>query len=102
ALIRRPAVGFLGAWCFITLTPTSRVVPIATEGGAERRRYLRLIALVVLGVVGAYMLWRRLLHAWPTPLAGARHRTAVLTGTLVLLVVSLALSGITHHTHREL
>ena len=39
-LARRPHVGFLGAWCFITLAPTSSIVPIATEVGAERRMYL--------------------------------------------------------------
>ena len=57
ALRRRPEVGFLGAWFFLTLAPTSSIVPIATEVGAERRMYLPLIALVVLAVLGA----RRLL-----------------------------------------
>ena len=51
ALIRRPAVGFLGAWFFITLAPTSSIVPIATEVGAERRMYLPLAAVIVLAVV---------------------------------------------------
>ena len=51
ALIRRPAFGFLGAWFFITLAPTSSIVPIATEVGAERRIYLPLIAVIVLAVV---------------------------------------------------
>ena len=44
ALLRQPRVGFLGAWFFITLAPTSTIVPIATEMGAERRMYLPLIA----------------------------------------------------------
>ena len=52
----RPALGFLGLWFFLTLGPTSSVVPIATEVGAERRMYLPLIALVVLGVVGVFRL----------------------------------------------
>ncbi|HEY6360493.1 MAG TPA: tetratricopeptide repeat protein [Vicinamibacterales bacterium] len=51
ALIRCPALGFLGAWFFVTLAPTSSVVPIATEVGAERRMYLPLVALIVLAVV---------------------------------------------------
>jgi hypothetical protein len=51
-LIKQPAVGFLGAWFFVTLAPTSSLVPIATEVGAERRMYLPLIAVVVLVVVG--------------------------------------------------
>ncbi|MFN8063156.1 MAG: tetratricopeptide repeat protein [Vicinamibacterales bacterium] len=41
-----PALGFLGTWFFLTLAPTSSLLPIATEVGAERRMYLPLIALV--------------------------------------------------------
>ena len=51
ALIRQPKWGFLGAWLFMTLAPTSSIVPIATEVGAERRMYLPLVALAVLTVV---------------------------------------------------
>src|SRR5204863_7713545 len=51
ALVRRPAVGFLGAIFFLTLAPTSSVVPILSEVGAERRMYLPLAAIVVLVVV---------------------------------------------------
>ena len=40
ALWRFPRLGFLGAWFFLTLAPTSSVMPIATEVGAERRMYL--------------------------------------------------------------
>lgn len=54
ALFSRPQLGFLGAWFFITLAPTSSFVPIATEVGAERRMYVPLAALVVLAVVGWY------------------------------------------------
>ena len=53
ALVRRPMWGYLGAWFFVTLAPTSSIVPIVTEVGAERRMYLPLVALVVLAVVGA-------------------------------------------------
>jgi hypothetical protein len=48
ALWLRPMLGFLGAWVFLTLAPTSSFVPIATEVGAERRMYLPLMAIVVL------------------------------------------------------
>jgi tetratricopeptide (TPR) repeat protein len=51
ALVRWPALGFLGAMFFLTLAPTSSVIPISTEVGAERRMYLPLAALVVLVVV---------------------------------------------------
>ncbi len=56
-LVRRPHVGFLGAWCFITLAPTSSIVPIATEVGADRRMYLALAGLVTLVVLCAYRAW---------------------------------------------
>ena len=51
ALVRWPAIGFLGAMFFLTLAPTSSIVPISSEVGAERRMYLPLAALVILAVV---------------------------------------------------
>ena len=59
ALRRHKALGFLGVWFFVTLAPTSSVVPIATEAGAERRMYLPLMALAVLAVVGVSRLLAR-------------------------------------------
>jgi tetratricopeptide (TPR) repeat protein len=59
ALRRWPRLGFLGAWFFLTLAPTSSILPIATEVGAERRMYLPLIALVGLFMVGLAWLSRR-------------------------------------------
>ena len=58
----RPPLGFPGAWFFLTLAPTSSILPIATEVGAERRMYLPLIALVGLAMVGLAWLSRRLAH----------------------------------------
>jgi tetratricopeptide (TPR) repeat protein len=46
ALRRRPAAGFLGAWFFVILAPTS-LVPVATEPLAEHRLYLPLAAAMV-------------------------------------------------------
>ena len=51
-------LGFLGAWFFMTLAPSSSVVPIATEMAAERRIYLALAAVVVLVLVGVETLRR--------------------------------------------
>ena len=50
---------FLGTWLFITLAPTSSLVPIATEIGAERRMYLGLMALTALLVVSLRALTSR-------------------------------------------
>jgi tetratricopeptide (TPR) repeat protein len=60
ALWRRPMLGFLGGWFFLTLAPTSSILPIATEVGAERRMYLPLIALVALALIGLTWLGERL------------------------------------------
>ena len=85
ALIRFPKLGFLGAWLFITLAPTSSVVPIATEVGAERRMYLPLIALIVLAVVAVSRI--------------PRVRPAVAAG--LVLVAAAALAAGTVARNRE-
>lgn len=53
ALANVPPVGFLGAWFFLTLAPTSSVVPIE-DMVAERRMYLPLAAVVTLTVIAAW------------------------------------------------
>ena len=62
AFRRRPWLGFLGAWFFLILAPTSSFLPILSEAAAERRMYLPLAAVVTLVVVGAFETGRRLLH----------------------------------------
>jgi Flp pilus assembly protein TadD len=74
ALWHRPKLGFLGAWFFLTLAPTSSFVPIATEVGAERRMYLPLIAVVALAVIA----FRRVVGSSPV-------RAAALVVTMALL-----------------
>jgi protein O-mannosyl-transferase len=54
ALVRKPAVGFLGAAFFLILAPSSSVIPVATEVMAEHRMYLPLIPVVVLVVLGIH------------------------------------------------
>ena len=62
ALRRRPVLGFLGAWFFLILAPSSSIVPVVTQTMAEHRMYLPLAAVVVAGVAGGYrLLGRRLL-----------------------------------------
>src|SRR5207253_1658209 len=48
ALWRRHPLGFLGAWFFIILAPTSSVLPITTEVASEHRMYLPSAAVIVL------------------------------------------------------
>lgn len=62
---RRPAAGFLGAWFFLILAPTSSFVPIVTEVAAERRMYLPLVAPVLLCVLAGHWLLRSTLRRAP-------------------------------------
>lgn len=64
---RKPALGFLGAWFFIILIPTSSFIPIA-DLAVEHRMYLPLAAVAALAVAGLFLLMRRLgvpWMAWP-------------------------------------
>jgi len=85
ALWHNRAAGAAAALVFLTLAPTSSVVPIATEVGAERRMYLPLAALLPLLVGGG----RWLLTAQLGP---ARAR---LVGMAVLGALTLALGATT-------
>ena len=99
ALRFRPRLGFLGAWCWITLAPTSTIVPIPMEVGAERRMYLPLAALVVLSVAGVALLWDAFRDRMP-----ARMRTPRLVSVAalsLLVAVSAALASATVARNRE-
>lgn len=86
ALFRWPRAGFLGIAAFVILAPSSSILPLVPEVGAERRMYLPLAPIVVLLV----LLARRLLanrfprgdgdapQAWPSVI------------TLVLVTATLA------------
>jgi len=54
ALARCPPWGFLGAWFFLLLAPTSSVLPLATQTVAEHRMYLPLAAIIAAIVVGVW------------------------------------------------
>ena len=56
ALWRRPVLGFIGAWFFVILAPSSSIIPLTTQTIAEHRMYLPLIAVVVL-LVGLGVRW---------------------------------------------
>jgi len=77
ALWRAPVWGGCGAWVFLTLAPTTSIVPIATEVGAERRMYLPLVGIVTLAVCATVALWRRVARHQ------ARHPAEAMDGALV-------------------
>ncbi|MEO7702143.1 MAG: tetratricopeptide repeat protein [Opitutus sp.] len=58
ALVRRPTWGFIGAFFFLLLAPSSSVVPLVTQTIAEHRMYLPLASVIVLVVTGAARLGR--------------------------------------------
>jgi tetratricopeptide (TPR) repeat protein len=68
ALKRAPALGFLGAWFFVILAPTS-VAPEATQVIVEHRMYLSLAAVLTLLVVMLHRLLGR--SSFPVLLAVA-------------------------------
>jgi tetratricopeptide (TPR) repeat protein len=89
AMVRWKRWGFLGAWCFVILAPTSSFFRLS-QVRAEHRMYLPLAAVVVFVVVGAYQLGTVLLRptdksetahlqwAWVLAAVGAATVTAVL------------------------
>lgn len=79
-LVGRPRIGFAPAWCFVILAPTSSVLPLVSEVGAERRMYLPLAGLVALAVVGGYAIVQR---------SGRRHALAAWVTALCLVAVPL-------------
>ncbi len=86
ALLRRSPWGFVGAWFFAILAPTSSVLPISTEVAAEHRVYLPAAGLLaaagVLAALGLRRLARR--SGRPRLLRGA---AAVLVAGLVALLM---------------
>jgi Flp pilus assembly protein TadD len=57
--VRHPRLGFLAIWIFGILAPSSSVLSIHTEVGAERRFYLPLAGLLAYTVVACGELWLR-------------------------------------------
>src|SRR5204863_6695577 len=55
ALMRRPALGCLGAWFFLILAPSSSVIPLVGQTIAEHRMYLPLLSIVVLTLVSIHV-----------------------------------------------
>jgi tetratricopeptide (TPR) repeat protein len=75
--LRRSPAGYIGIWFFITLAPTSSILPI-DDLAAERRMYLPLVAPVALFVFGSW----RLCRLWPRSAVG-RTIHAVLVAVVI-------------------
>jgi tetratricopeptide (TPR) repeat protein len=57
AILRGSAWGFLGAWFFLILSPTSSIMPVA-DLAFEHRMYLPLAGVIAAATVGVYLLAR--------------------------------------------
>ncbi len=104
ALRRVPILGFLGVWFFVTLAPTSSIIPIATEVGAERRMYLPLLALTTLAVIGAYAAAHALIRRPSDSVDGSnvgRLRGGDFMAAVVVIAVAGALAAGTISRNRE-
>ena len=90
ALWRKTWVGFLGAWFFVILLPTSSFIPIR-DLAFEHRMYLPLAAVVLLAVVCGHEVIARLCRARPTL---AVWRPWISTPVVILLVLVLGLATV--------
>ncbi len=91
ALWRRPAAGFVGAWFFVILAPTSSVLPLVHEAVAERRMYLPLAALAAAVVIGAHAAMERSFRSAMAVRSGLAARR--ITVERALLVCAAAVLG---------
>jgi tetratricopeptide (TPR) repeat protein len=96
ALVRRPALGFLGAAFFLILAPTSSIMPIV-DLAFEHRMYLPLAAVIVLAVLGADAVLRDVLKV---SASGAR-RIGVLAACLLVAVLGVMTHQRNADYHRE-
>jgi tetratricopeptide (TPR) repeat protein len=89
ALRRAPAFGFLGAWFFLILAPTSSLMPIL-DPAVERRMYLPLAAVVTACVLAAYALGGRCLRR-AAESAATRKLLASILAAVALIAAAAAL-----------
>jgi len=89
---QKPAIGFLGAWFFIILAPTSSFVPLA-DLVVEHRMYLPLAAVVAAVVVGGFELGGNLLSGQP--------QTRGILGGAACLALALPLTLLTIRRNRD-
>jgi tetratricopeptide (TPR) repeat protein len=86
ALVRRPKWGFLGAWFFLILAPTSSIMPIA-DVAFIHRMYLPLAAIVVAVVIGGQIAGEAIARRQWMPRKGV---AAVGIGVVTAIAISMA------------
>jgi hypothetical protein len=98
AIVKRHPLGFAGAWFFLTLAPSSSLLPIPTEIAAEHRMYAPLAALIAIAVVMLFVL----LRAW-TIRGSPGRQTPRVAGQIVFgaTVLFLGLAALTRARNRD-
>ncbi len=87
----RPRLGYVGAWVFTLLAPTSSVFAIHTEVAADRRMYLPMVAVLAAAVAGLGALFARWIEEPPAAVPRAR---ALLRAGFFVVVVALSLQTV--------
>jgi tetratricopeptide (TPR) repeat protein len=106
AVIRNWRWGFLGAWFFVILAPTSGLVRLA-QTRAEHRMYLPLAAAAVLAVLGAHALGERVLRRSRSAKQDPAHdevprsRLGWVLAAGTLAVVTAALGYVTYQRNTD-
>ena len=93
---RRHPLGFAGAVFFLTLAPSSSVLPIVTEIAAEHRMYLPLAAIVAIIVIGLYAVASRAVGS------SSRAARQALWSAAVVSVAAAAIALVLMTRHRNL
>jgi tetratricopeptide (TPR) repeat protein len=81
----RPVWGFVGAWFFIILGPTSSILPIVTEVAAERRMHLPLLSVIVAASCAGQLILARL-PGWRALSLPTQRRTSASIAAAVIVV----------------
>ncbi len=89
-LVRRAPLGFVGAFFFAVLAPSSSVIPISTETMAEHRMYLSLAAVTAVGAGIVFWLAGRL-----------RGRAGWLAGPAACAAIAVACGIATSHRNAD-
>jgi protein O-mannosyl-transferase len=100
ALIKRQPFGFLGAWVFLILAPTSSVLPIASEVAAEHRMYLPAAAVIVAVVIAGYIGGR---YGFERLISGRRirRRAEIVSAIVVVAAIVVTFAETTRARNRD-
>jgi tetratricopeptide (TPR) repeat protein len=95
AAVRRPTLGFLAAWFFLILAPTSSVMPL-NDACFEHRMYLSLAAVAAGTVIAGYALIGRLARQSALP-----GNSVTLVAVVLALAVAVALGCATFRRNTD-